>query len=65
MINEYLRARPSISDRDNVLIGLANTVSSLLDRCRWNKCRPKEKITNELVRMNFQNRTMRQWNRMK
>ena len=65
LINEYLRARPEISNRDNVLIGWANTVSSLLDRCRWNECRPKQNITNEPARMSFQDKVMRQWNRMK
>ena len=59
LINEYLRARPRISNRDNVLIGWANTVSSLLDRCRWNECRPKQNITNEPTRMSFQDKVMR------
>ena len=65
LIEEFLRDRETISNNDSELIGWANTVSKILDRCRWIECRPKENITNEPSRMSSQDKVMRQWERMK
>ena len=60
LIEVFLRQRPRMSPKDYEMIGWANTVSKILDRCRWIECRPKEKITNEPARMSFQDNVMRQ-----
>ena len=71
LIEVFLRERPRMSPKDYEMIGWANTVSKILDRCRWIECRPEEKITNEPARMSFQDKVMsglqrmKQWNRMR
>ena len=49
----------------NSLRSWMDKTDELMGRCRWIECRPNETITNEPARMSFQDRVMRQWDRMK